>query len=324
MEGLRLVADVVYQGDFCAKLDMSDAYFAINIKESSRPYLAFRWNEEIFSFTCLPFGLATAPYVYTKVMRVLAEYLRARGTRLIMYIDDWAFFASSKEECISHLRYALEIFAKLGLRVNMEKSILSPCQRLEFLGIEIDTLTAQFTIPSGKITRIQEEAASLLEKKEVKARDLSQFIGRVNFTAIASPLSTHMIRLLQRDLAVTLRSHNDTTYDEALQLSERSKEDLKWFCEQLQHHASASFTKFTPVITITSDASKAGWGAVCCGKRTGGRWTLEEANTHINLLELRAAFFGLLSFGKSWHDVDVLLELDNSRDCIHQETRRHY
>ncbi|KAI8504115.1 hypothetical protein Bbelb_181830 [Branchiostoma belcheri] len=46
-------------------------------------------------------------------------------------------------------------------------------------------------------------------------------------------------------------------------------------------------------LTITSDASLAGWGATCGHLKAGGRWTDEESKLHINELELKAAFFAV-------------------------------
>ena len=72
MEGLHLVPDVVSLGNYCVKINMTDAYFAVNIDKTYRSYLAFRWGNDTYQFTCLPFGLATAPHIYTKLMRVVA------------------------------------------------------------------------------------------------------------------------------------------------------------------------------------------------------------------------------------------------------------
>ena len=65
-------------------------------------------------------------------------------------------------------------------------------------------------------------------------------------------------------------------------------------------------------MTIESDASNKGWGAVLKGHtQTGGVWTAEEATHHINYLELLAAFLAIKAFGKGWRDTAVLLRMDN-------------
>ncbi|KAL6723688.1 hypothetical protein Aduo_018665 [Ancylostoma duodenale] len=180
VKGLHLVPVVVLQGDYCTKVGMTDSYFGVNIAEELRPYLVFFWDNEVFWCTCLPFGLATAPYVYTKIMRVVAEHFRSLGTRVIFYLDDWAFFAKTPELLRKQLRYALEVFAKLALHVNMEKSVIGPTQELEFLGLILDTRLRTLSIPESKINKSKEDAESLLRPAAITARELSQFLGRVN------------------------------------------------------------------------------------------------------------------------------------------------
>ena len=48
-------------------------------------------------------------------------------------------------------------------------------------------------------------------------------------------------------------------------------------------------------ITIQTDASRLGWGAVCQGKKTGSHWTTKKQKAHINVLELKAAHLAIPS-----------------------------
>jgi hypothetical protein len=52
-------------------------------------------------FCQLPFGLATACFVFTKVLKQLVQRWRSMGIRLIPYIDDFIFFTSSIKEFAS-------------------------------------------------------------------------------------------------------------------------------------------------------------------------------------------------------------------------------
>ena len=47
------------------KLDIKDAYFHVPVNNEFRRYLAFEWNEEWWQFRVMPFGLTTAPAVFT-------------------------------------------------------------------------------------------------------------------------------------------------------------------------------------------------------------------------------------------------------------------
>ena len=51
-------------------------------------------------------------------------------------------------------------------------------------------------------------------------------------------------------------------------------------------------------MTIGSDTSQLGWGAVCAGTRTEGAWSVQEQSMHINSLELLAATLAVKTFLK--------------------------
>ena len=61
---------------------------------------------------------------------------------------------------------------------------------------------------------------------------------------------------------------------------------------------------------MTSDASKKGWGASCQGITTGGPWSKEEKNLHINILELKAMKLALLNFTNRKNLQRVHIQMD--------------
>lgn len=51
--------------------------------------------------------------------------------------------------------------------------------------------------------------------------------------------------------------------------------------------------KSSSELTLIADASKMGWGAVLGISSTNGSFMLEETELNINILELKAVYFGL-------------------------------
>ena len=138
MEGIHLVKDLLQQGDWLVKLDLKDAYFAVPIHQEHCQYLQVQWKGVTYQFNCLPFGLSSAPRVFTKIMRPVIAWLRQLGCRIITYIDDNLIMASTKEEAANLAELAVALLEALGFIVNRTKSVLVPCQEMQFLGFAIN------------------------------------------------------------------------------------------------------------------------------------------------------------------------------------------
>ena len=61
METPESIRTSLILGEWVASIDLSDAYLHIPIHPDSRKYLRFCHRSQVFQFTSLPFGLATAP-----------------------------------------------------------------------------------------------------------------------------------------------------------------------------------------------------------------------------------------------------------------------
>ena len=79
MEGIHTLKELVRQGDWLTKVDLKDAYFTILIRQKFRHLLHFTFQEESYEFTCLPFGLSSAPWVFTKTLKPAVGLLRKLG-----------------------------------------------------------------------------------------------------------------------------------------------------------------------------------------------------------------------------------------------------
>ena len=49
--------------------DLKSAYHHIMIAKEDREYWGFQWKDKYYVFSGLPFGISTAGYIFTKVLR---------------------------------------------------------------------------------------------------------------------------------------------------------------------------------------------------------------------------------------------------------------
>ena len=311
MEGIVTLRDLLRPGDWMMKVDLKDAYFTIPIHHHHQELLRFRVEGLCYQFTCLPFGLSCAPWTFTKVMKPLITLLRSWGIRIIIYLDDMLILAKTREEASQHLEVLLFLLEALGFIVNREKSHLNPAQTLEFLGLLVDSQGLQLKLPGEKMKQIRKEAMQLLAKESVSARQLSQFLGKLNAASQAMLVAPLFYRALQKDLQIAL-TQGAQNYEHLMILSRDAKEDLDWWQHHLTYWNGRTVIQRQAQVRIQSDASLTGWGAVCDRVSTGGTWSIQEKTMHINCLELLAADLAMKAFLKERRGISVLLQLDNS------------
>ena len=124
-EGRALFGDARYGGI----VDISAAYHHVHMRPDAIPYLGFEWEGQFYRFLVLPFGLATAPLVFTAVMGHTVRFLRYVGIRLLQYLDDLIFAAATAREALTLGQMLLRILPRFGWLVHPTKWVARPTAR---------------------------------------------------------------------------------------------------------------------------------------------------------------------------------------------------
>ena len=82
-------------------LDLKDAYLTVPMNHQYWKFLRFVWKGTMFKFKTLPFGLATAPITFTKLLHLVAALLCSQGIRLLIYLDD-ILLAAQTSDMVTH------------------------------------------------------------------------------------------------------------------------------------------------------------------------------------------------------------------------------
>ena len=144
-------------------IDLKDAYLSVPIKEGGRKYLRFAWEERVYEFQCLPFGLSSAPRVFTKLLKPVMALLRQRGLRSMIFLDDMLLMAESRQDLERQSQEVLALLRLLGFRINWGKSQLLPTHKLVYLGLTIDTTLMTLTLPEEKVLKILKRCSARTE-----------------------------------------------------------------------------------------------------------------------------------------------------------------
>ena len=200
MEGIHLLKDLLRNKDWMVKVDMKDAYFIIPIHKQNREFLKFTFRDKCYRFNCLPFGLACAPWVFTKILKPVAAQLRELGVRLIVYIDDILILAKTPQLLKDHTIGLIYLLEKLGFIIGYKKCTLELRQLVDFLGFTVDSVRQELCLRAEKIKKIREEARKLSASTSTVARKLSQFLENLNVATRAVSVAPLFYRNLQAAL----------------------------------------------------------------------------------------------------------------------------
>eukprot|EP00079_Xenopus_tropicalis_P023183 XP_012815376.1 PREDICTED: uncharacterized protein LOC105946832 [Xenopus tropicalis] len=154
MESLRSVVAAMNPYEYMTAVDIKDAYLHIPIFQPHQRFLRFAFKNQHYQFQALPFGLTTAPRIFTKVMAAVTADLRQQALFVTPYLDDILIKAPSRAVAQSSLDTVLRTLSDLGWTINYSKSTLSPTQRITFLGMTFDTRIQRVFLPPEKISPV--------------------------------------------------------------------------------------------------------------------------------------------------------------------------
>ena len=151
-------------GTLMAKLDLKAAHRSVPVHPDDRPLLGTRWEEAIYMDTALPFGLSSAPKIFSAVADALLWVMLLKGVKWALhYLDDFLLFGSSHlQECQSALDIGLQTCSELGWEAH---KVGGPSSCILFLGIEIDSVNSQLRLPTEKLQSLKMDLVNGRQKR---------------------------------------------------------------------------------------------------------------------------------------------------------------
>ncbi|XP_064643578.1 uncharacterized protein LOC135497676 [Lineus longissimus] len=234
MSTIRDALNMIKEGSWFASIDLKDAYFSVQVHQSSRGFLRFLWHGRGFQFTCLPQGLKSSPRIFTKILRPVFAKLRQEGHSMVGYIDDSLTVDDTFIEAVENILESAGLLDLLGFTIHQLKSILTPTQIIEFIGFILNSISMIVSLPARKKDKIKKLCASLLNSGKTTGRELAQVIGNLVATEPAVPVAPLFYKSLEvvRNLALRESKGN---FEAAVCLSTAARMDLKWWIDNIDY-----------------------------------------------------------------------------------------
>ncbi len=278
----------------------------------TEPFLRFAFEGRAWQYRVLPFGLSLSPRVFTKVVEGALTPLREVGVRILNYLDDWLILAQSREQLGDHRDLVLRHLSQLGLRVNWEKSKLSPVQRISFLGVELDSVSMTARLTEERAQAVLNCLSSFRGRNVVPLKQFQRLLGHMASAAAVTPLGLLHMRPLQHWLHSRVPRWAWRRGTLRVGISQQCRRSLSPWTDLAFLWAGVPLEQVSRHTVVTTDAFSTGWGATCNGQAASGLWTGPRPLWHINCLELWAVHLALRQFQPLLLGKHVLVRTDNT------------
>ena len=257
-------------GKLFSKLDMSQAYQQIQLQSESRKLVIINTHRGLFQYKRLPFGVASAPGIFQRVMDSLLTGIPG----VTVYLDDILVTGKTEEDHLSALEEVLKRLSQAGLKLRRDKCVFA-VPSVVYLGHKID---AQGLHPVAEKVEALREAPIPRNVTELRSYlGLLSYYSRFlpNLSAKLAPLYL----LLKQDRPWKWSVAQDTAFTKSKELLTSSR---------LLVHFDSKLD-----IVLACDASAYGIGAVLSHRMPDGQEkpigfvsrTLTEAEKNYSQME---------------------------------------
>ena len=210
----HIIQQLLQKDSYFCTFDLKNGYHHISILEEHQTFIGFSWTysdgtTKYLIFLVLVFGLASACYAFTKLLRPLVKRWRGLGIRCAIYLDDGIFGNKSFNKTTEEMNLIVKDLQSAGLTLNTKKCVL--IQRSEWLGFIIDTIKMEFSIPHRKISHLEKLIENILNGNFVTPKQISRIAGQIISMSLAiGPITNLFTRQMYK--FIESRIHWNTLY----------------------------------------------------------------------------------------------------------------
>ena len=242
---------------------------------------------------------------------------------MLHVLDDFMFLSIDKNTCHADLMKFVMLCKDIGIPLAPEKTEL-PAMLMVFLGILLNSVRMEATLPEDKVEKCKKEIKTLLHKKvkSVQLMQLQSVIGLLNFACrVVGPGRAFLRRLIDRTCHVKSKFHR-------VKITGEMKLDLAMWLKFLSECNSMKFIDsswiHSPDLHLYTDSSKKGFGGTVGTSWFAGEFPVEWKKYNITLHELYPILLTFVLFKDKFAEKRVVIHTDNKDlvDVINKKTSR--
>ena len=222
------VAKDLCEGDYMSVVDISSAYRSVPISPDHSTFLSFKWDfgdgrgELYLQENRLSFGLKCTPYIFDMLSNLAVDMSGYEGAqRVVNYVDDYIVVDGTFGGCASGQKILVSVLRRMGFEIAWKKGS-SPATKTTFLGICIDSVKMNLSLPEDKIVKLMSLIEELQGARRATKKQLERLAGLLaHFSSVIRGGRTFCRRVY--DLFATCRKGSSVALSEEIRL------DLSWW-----------------------------------------------------------------------------------------------
>ena len=304
---------------YMAKIDIEAAYRCIPVRPADWPLQGLRWKGQVYYDIVMQFGLSTATAIF-EWFSSAAEFIARRSlsiSHLHHYVDDFLILSSSREECALFMKQIVELFAKLGIPVALDK-LEGPLLAITFLGITFDSQRLELRLSAERLKDLVDMLNSWAGRTKASREELQSLCGVLNFAAkVVRSGRSFLRRMIIQLHRIPNWAHSDTPY----RLSSDFFKDLNWWRTFASTWNGKAVLPTIPdpsnQLVVHTDACDTGYAALYAAQWFAATWTQEEREAAMRhdresmpWKEMYAIVRAAATWGQLWRGRNVLVRSD--------------
>ena len=288
-----------------------------------RTFLGFSWQingiTKYFVYNVLPFGISTAGFIFTKLLKVPLKKWRSEGHKVVLFLDDGLGGNGSYNEALISSQFIRQDLIDFGFIIADEKCQWVPSQVIVWMGYVWNSVSGTIQVTNERICRTESLLNELITEVTdgnviLPVRKIARIIGQL--ISMQSAVG-HLVRLRTRSLYICVQTR--ASWDAPVMVSSEALGELIFWKENLRSLNESSFTDELDIEkSIFCDASGAGFGGYIAdlhGSEVVGSWSESESMLSSTWRELEAVYRFVHSSLDSLEGHSVLVNTDNKNVC---------
>nr|XP_055023094.1 uncharacterized protein LOC129413423 [Misgurnus anguillicaudatus] len=233
-------------------------------------------------------------------------------------LDDFLIITPTSAPPHSGLSTLVKVFSEIGVPLSKEKT-LGPCTSIEFLGITLDSISFQASLPLEKIQRIALLLSNYILADRCTKQQLLALLGHLNYAIRIIPQGKSFISNLLAKAATIPSLHDKITLDEACKMEMRLWQQFLSSWNGISFFYNDYITHPEDIQMYTDAAPSIGFGGYYSGRWFASEWPPEFSNLiqqsdfpSSALYEMYPVIIAAILWGHEWSRHSILIHSDNS------------